>query len=116
MTKKVRKRRLNRKLASVACAVLLGIGAVSAGFYAEPPGELIPVEVVHVVKAQETLWGICATYYEKDVGGGYLLEYQEQVKAANPWLKDRHGQLQPGDELKISYKIKKPTSVGADMD
>lgn len=116
--KKHRKRRFNRKfLLGIAGGLLLGLGAVSAGFAEDKAADvLVPVEIVHKVKAQETLWGICAKYHDMDVGHKYLLEFQEEVKASNPWLAKRHGQLQPGDTLKIVYIKKKPTSAATDAD
>lgn len=110
-------RRWNKMLLSgAACAMLLGSGVLSVGFQSGAP-DLVPVEAVHIVKPRETLWSICETFHEKDIGREtYLMEFRDEVIAANPWLTERHGQLQPGDTLHIVYYEKKPASAATDTD
>ena len=79
---------------------------------------MVAVEEVHIVRPSETLWEIGQSYREKDSGRDiYLPEYLEEIMSLNPWLRERNGQIAPGDEIKIVYyKKEEPASAATDAD
>ena len=107
----MKKRRWNKKF--LACVAVLGFGYMMTGWHSECE---VPMEVLHTVKPQETLWGICEAYHEQEAGNLYMLEFKEEIIEKNPWLKEQQGQLQPGDVLHIPCHHKKsaPAASGAD--
>lgn len=112
------KRRLNRKLIKgMACIAVTWIGCMSLGF----ENDLQAVKVKHVVQPSETLWSISEHYKDKDSGRDlYLPEFQDEIVHLNPWLIDKHRQVNIGDTLDIVYYVptKKMKSVpdAADTD
>ena len=61
----------------------------------------------YTVKAGDTFWAITSRYRDKDARNMYLLEYQDEVRELNPYLVERHCQLQPNDVITIRYVEKK---------
>ena len=55
------------------------------------------------VKAGDNFWYITENYRNKDARDLYLLEYQDEVRELNPWLKESHNQLHVGDVIKVRY-------------
>mgnify|MGYP000927028435 FL=1 len=66
------------------------------------------VEETYIVKPGDTLWDIAETYCSKNTGTRrYILEYKEGIYENNPWLVDRKGLICPGDQLVLTYWVKK---------
>ena len=90
----------------VGCA-LAGLAILFAGAASEPWDDglnAVLVEEVYVVKPGDTLWGISETYLRKNTGNRrYILEYKEGIYENNPWLVERKGLIQPGDQLVLTY-------------
>jgi len=90
----------------VGCA-LAGLAILFAGAADEPWDDkrtAVLVEEVYVVKPGDTLWGISETYLRKNTGTRrYILEYKEGIYENNPWLVERKGLIQPGDQLVLTY-------------
>jgi lysM domain protein len=86
--------------AAIAIAAILCAGAATH----EDGRNAVLVEEVYVVKAGDTLWGISETYLRKNSGTRrYILEYKEGIYENNPWLVERKGLIQPGDQLVLTY-------------
>ena len=65
------------------------------------------VEETYTVKSGDTLWDIAETYCAKNTGTRrYILEYKSGIEEMNPWLMERHGEIYPGDEIKVTYWVK----------
>ena len=65
------------------------------------------VEEVYVVKPGDTIWGIAEEYVAKNTATRrYILEYKAGMEENNPWLMERHGEIYPGDEIKVTYWVK----------
>lgn len=92
----------------IAIAALAGAAVLLTG--AKPHGltEPVFVEEVYMVKPGDTVWSIAEEYVKKNTyNRRYILEYIEGIKENNPWLPDRKSQLQPGDELIMTYWVTK---------
>ncbi|EJO22083.1 LysM domain protein [Selenomonas sp. FOBRC6] len=86
--------------AAIAIAAILCAGAATH----EGGKNAVLVEEVYVVKPGDTLWGISETYLRKNTGTRrYILEYKEGIYENNPWLVERKGLIQPGDQLVLTY-------------
>ena len=55
------------------------------------------------VRAGDTFWDISCRYRDMDARNLYILEYQDELRALNSWLKDTHCQLKPDDVLTVRY-------------
>ncbi len=101
---RARKKRLERRIKGFfASAVLIGAAVVFSGFY---DGDQQLMEETYVVKKGDTLRHIAEQYLEKNTGGRrYILEFQEGIIENNPEL--QHGNIHPGQKLKITYWVKK---------
>lgn len=65
------------------------------------------VEETYVVRPGDTLWGIAEEYCAKNTATRrYILEYKAGMEENNPWLMERHGEIYPGDEIKVTYWVK----------
>ena len=65
------------------------------------------VEEVYVVKPGDTIWGIAEEYVAKNTATRrYILEYKAGMEENNPWLMERHGEIYPGDKIKVTYWVK----------
>lgn len=95
----------------VAGAFLAGTAVLCAGMEAQDNSRNAAlVEEVYVVRPGDTLWGIAETYVEKNTGSRRSIpEYKEGMYENNPWLMERHGMIYPGDNLKVTYWVKKGT-------
>jgi len=65
-----------------------------------------PVRVItisHEVTPGETFWGVTEKYCRMDCRQKYLPEFQDEVRAINPVLVERQGQIKPGDVITIQY-------------
>ena len=68
------------------------------------------VEEVYTVRPGDTIWGISEAYLRKNTGTRrYILEYKSGIEELNPWLVERHGEIYPGDEIKVTYWVKEET-------
>ena len=90
----------------IAGCVIAGLAILFAG--AVNPWDdgknAVLVEEVYVVQPGDTLWGISETYLRKNTGTRrYILEYKEGIYENNPWLVERKGLIQPGDQLVLTY-------------
>ena len=112
---KARKRMRQRKDRSVIrglkkAAVTVAIGATAAlslGFADEGKNYEL-VEEIYTVQRGDTLWTIGEEYVAKNTHGSrYLLEFIEGIKQNNSALVKSHGQVEPGQKLRITYWVKK---------
>ena len=95
------KRQEQRIKKGILVAFLLGAAAISVGLTREDPEYAVQE---YVVQPGDTLWGIIEEYREKYAPDIYILEFQEDVLDCNPGLRERQGQLQPGDVIRIKCK------------
>ena len=107
--KEVRDRKKAQELAikkALAGSALVGAALICSGFY---DGDQQYVEEVYTVQKGDTLWDISSRYMAKNTGGRrYILEYMHGIIEANPCLQNgNEGHLQPGQDLVISYWVKK---------
>ena len=86
------------------CAALVGIAAISIGLTSRPAADTHLVEITYTVKPGDTLWGIVDKYQEIYAPDTYILDYKEEIMECNPGLRERHGQINPGDVIKIKVK------------
>ena len=112
---KARKRMRQRKDRSVIrglkkAAVTVAIGATAAlslGFADEGKNYEL-VEEIYTVQRGDTLWTIGEEFMAKNTyGSRYLLELIEGIKQNNSALVKSHGQVEPGQKLRITYWVKK---------
>ncbi|WP_315451373.1 LysM domain-containing protein [uncultured Selenomonas sp.] len=86
--------------AAIALAAILCAGAATH----DGGKNAVLVEETYVVKSGDTLWDIAETYLAKNTGARrYILEYKEGIYENNPWLVERKGLIQPGDQLVLTY-------------
>lgn len=65
------------------------------------------ISEVYVVKPGDTVWSISEEYLPKNTAGRkYILEFQDEILAANPEVKANGCIIQPGDKLVINYRVK----------
>ena len=95
----------------IAGCVIAGLAILCAGLGTENDGcNAVLVEEVYTVKPGDTIWDIAETYLAKNTGTRrYILEYKEGIYENNPWLVERKGLLQPGDQLVLTYWAKGDT-------
>ena len=92
----------------IAGCALAGVAILCAGACNpwEDGRNAVLVEEVYVVQNGDTLWGIAEEYLAKNTGTRrYILEYKEGIYENNPWLVERKGLLQPGDQLVLTYWV-----------
>ena len=88
----------------VAGAFLAGAAVLCAGMAAYDDGKnAILVEESYTVRPGDTIWGIAEEYVAKNTGT------RRSIPENNPWLMERHGMIYPGDNLKVTYWVKKGT-------
>ena len=111
---KARKRMQRRRDAALICrikkaAIIAALGmaaALSLGAVDSRPYEF--VEEVYVVQKGDTLWTIGEEYMEKNTyGRRYLPEFVQGIIQENDELVESHGQVEPGQKIKITYWVKK---------
>lgn len=91
-----------KKLAIVLSVILFGLINLSGGEHVQE------VEYqTHKVKCGETFWGITERYRDIDARNLYIFDYQDEVRELNPWLVERHCQLQPNDLVVVKFYRKK---------
>ena len=95
----------------VAGAFLAGAAVLCAGMAAYDDGKnAILVEESYTVRPGDTIWVIAEEYVAKNTGTRRSIpEYKEGMYENNPWLMERHGMIYPGDNLKVTYWVKKGT-------
>lgn len=108
--KKMRQRRdgwILRGIKKTAIAGGLFLAAVlSLGVADGHPWQL--VEETYTVQRNDTLWSIGEEYIQKNTyGRRYLPEFIEGIKQSNEELVESHGQVYPGQKLRITYWVAK---------
>ena len=92
----------NKLKKALAVAAILLFGAVNLSNFNQQRDEIIHVEN-YKVRAGDTFWNISERFYQLDDRNLYILEYQDELRALNPHLKDNHFQLQPNDFITVRY-------------
>lgn len=89
----------------VAIAALIGAAAIFTGSY---DGDQQLVEETYIVKKGDTLRTISEAYLPKNTGGRrYILEFEQGIEELNPWIRENHYVIHPGDKIRVNYWIKK---------
>ena len=87
-------------IAAVGISAVLSLGAADGHDYHV-------VEEVYTVQEGDTLWSIGEAFVEKNTyGQRYLPEFIEGIKQNNDFLVESHGQVEPGQKLRITYWVK----------
>ena len=83
---------------------VLGTAALLSGFISDD-GK--PMSEVYVVKPGDTIWSISEKFLPKNTAERkYILQFQDEIIAANPEVKANGYNIQPGDKLVINYRVK----------
>ena len=86
-------------IAAVGISAVLSLGAADGDDYRI-------VEEVYTVQEGDTLWSIGEAFVEKNTyGQRYLPEFIEGIKQNNEELVESHGQVEPGQKLRITYWV-----------
>ena len=106
--KNMQKRRDNwilRGIKKAAVIAALGIAAaLSLGAADSHPYRI--VEETYTVQKGDTLWTIGEEYMAKNTyGRRYLPEFIEGIKQNNDFLVESHGQVEPGQKIRITYWV-----------
>ncbi|BEU87426.1 hypothetical protein TAMA11512_08900 [Selenomonas sp. TAMA-11512] len=92
----------------IVAALIGAIFILSGAAIRDDAADAVFVEETYIVKPGDTVWSIAEEYLPKNTySRRYILEYVEGIKENNPWLVERKSQLQPGDELVMTYWVKK---------
>ena len=87
-------------IAAIGLSAALSLGAADGHDYRI-------VEEVYTVQSGDTLWTIGERFIQKNTyGRRYLPEYIEGIKQLNESLVESHGQVEPGQRLRITYWVK----------
>lgn len=86
-------------IAAIGISAALSLGAADGKDYRI-------VEEVYTVQSGDTLWSIGETFMAKNTyGRRYLPEYIEGIKQNNEELMESHGQVTPGQKLRVTYWV-----------
>lgn len=86
-------------IAAIGISAALSLGAADGKDYRI-------VEEVYTVQSGDTLWSIGETFMMKNTyGRRYLPEYIEGIKQLNEELLESHGQVEPGQKLRVTYWV-----------
>ena len=96
------KRQEQRIKKGLLVAFVIGAAAASIGLTESAEPEYTVKE--YTVKPGDTLWDIVDKYQEIYAPDTYILDYKEEIMECNPGLRERHGQISPGDVIKIKVK------------
>lgn len=104
----VRKAELKAFIKGLAIGGLIAVGLeLSHSYMLNQQASVVTVEETYTVQPNDTFFGIVERYNEKnEVGKPYIYEYMDTIRELNPWVDERHGQLQAGDKLRIKYQKK----------
>lgn len=87
-------------VAALAVAAVIFTGAETTH------DDAVLVEETYIVKPGDTVWSIAEEYLPKNTySRRYILEYIDGIRENNPQIVGHEGELQPGDELVMTYWV-----------
>ena len=92
---------INKFLAILGVILIALVGLGIREVIPQKPVRVITIS--HEIKPGETFWEVTEYFCRLDCRQKYLPEFQDEVRAINPVLVERHGQLRPGDVITIQY-------------
>ena len=98
--------KLKKVLTATAIAgfCLLNVGANLDKIQSWFADDTAPLKIEkYTVHEGDTFWDVTRYYRDKDARNLYIFEYQDEVRALNPQLKETNYQLQPNDTITVQY-------------
>lgn len=102
---RISRKRTENAVKAVALAGMIAFGSVGYTYAATNEPAVVCVEETYTVKPGDTFYSICEEYFHKNTSGNnpYFLEYLDAMVELNPWVLERHYQLEVGDKLLMRY-------------
>lgn len=93
------------KKAFVIGAILL-FGTLNFGIDFRADEKSVVHTETYKVRAGDTFWNVSCRYRDLDERNLYIMEFMDEIRELNPWLKDAHCQINPGDLITVHYVTK----------